>query len=307
MIVVRNLSSYSGDDALALTLGNFDGVHAGHRAIIDKLCLMAKQKGLKTGVLTFSPHPQKFFNKDLRLLATERKKIETFENLGVDYLFIMNFDENVANIDPEIFAREILAKKLRSCFVIVGHDYRFGKNRKGTFEVLKQLGEKYGFSAVKVGKVEIDGRTVSSTNIRKALTEGDLDTAAEMLTEPFSLEGVVVKGDGIATKLGFPTANIFIKNELIPHAGVYAAKTVIDGIEHNSAVYIGKRPTFDTDGSVRVETHIFDFDENIYGKFIEIKLIKHMRKDKKFDNKEDLAVQIGRDIKDTEKYLKGLK
>lgn len=303
MEVIKDLSKWKIDSSTVITIGNFDGVHLGHQTIIKKVLTLAKEFNLKSGVVTFSPHPIKFFNKNIKLIMTERKKIEIFEKMGVDYYFNLAFNESIANMDPEIFIREFLVKSLKANFIVVGYDYRFGRKRKGDYELLKMLETKYGYTAFKIPPVKIDDIIVSSTNIRSLLSKGDVELANKMLGRPFTLEGVVVKGDGYGRLLGYPTANLSVKNELIPANGIYATKTIINNKKYLSVTNIGIRPTLVNKNEVRVETHIFDFDEDIYDSFIEVEFHSYIREEKKFEDVNSLIKQIQKDCEKAKEIL----
>jgi riboflavin kinase/FMN adenylyltransferase len=196
-----------------------------------------------------------------------------------------------------VFVREFLIKKMMASFIVVGYDYRFGRNRQGSYEFLQIMGEKLGFTALRVSKVVVDGVTASSTNIRKFLKEGKPETAAKLLGRNYVMRGEVVRGDGLATKIGFPTANINVQNELIPANGIYSSIVHIDGKQHIGALYIGDRPTVADAGNRRVEVNVFDFSENLYGKVIDVEVVNFIRKDSKFSNVDELIKNISEDCK----------
>jgi riboflavin kinase/FMN adenylyltransferase len=238
------------------------------------------------------------------MIMTERAKIRAFEEADVENMFIFTFSRTFAEIDPEVFVREFLVKKLRAAVVIVGYDYHFGRNRSGDFDLLVTLGNKYGFTALRVPKVTCDGETVSSTNIRKFLADGNVEKAGKFLGRPFFVEGEVVKGDGVGRQLGFPTANVDFGNELIPKAGVYVSIARFEGRWLPSATSIGKRPTFNFPEQMKVETYIFDFNESIYGKHMEVDLLHYLREEIKFPSKEALIEAIEQDCLNARNYFK---
>ncbi|HAL87168.1 MAG TPA: riboflavin biosynthesis protein RibF [Deferribacteraceae bacterium] len=295
MQIIRNIDEFFTEKPHAVVLGNFDGFHLGHKAITDRLCNISRTKGLVPAVVTFQPHPMKFFGADLKLIMTEDTKIKSFADAGVEKMFILEFSRKFADIDPEVFVREFVVKKFRAAVVIVGYDYHFGKGRKGDYNLLVTLGKKYGFTAVRVPQVTCGGITVSSTNIRNFLKEGDVEKAGEFLGRPFFIEGTVVDGNKVGRQLGYPTANIDFRNELIPKAGIYISIAVIDGVRHKSVTNIGRRPTFSFPDQMKVETHIFDFHDDIYGKDVEIELLKYVRPEEKFPNVETLIKAIDED------------
>lgn len=295
MEIIRNLTNFQAENNMAVSIGNFDGVHLGHEAIVKRVVELAHDRGFQSGLVTFDPHPMRFFGAPVSLLQTTEMKIERFEKLGVDKLFLLDFNSEMAGINPSVFVREFLLKKLKASFIVVGYDYRFGRNRRGSYEFLQTMAEKHGFTALRVPKVVIEGVTASSTNIRRALMDGKPGMAAKLLGRNYTLRGEVVRGDGLATKIGFPTANINVENELIPRNGIYSSIVRIDGKEHNGALYIGDRPTVADAGNKRVEVNIFDFYGNLYGKVIEVDLVHFVREDVKFATVEDLVAQIDDD------------
>jgi len=206
-------------------------------------------------------------------------------------------------MNPELFVREILVKKLNAKYVVVGYDYRFGRKRKGDFELLKMLSLKYGFSAIKIDKVEIENTTVSSSNIRKLIKEGNIPLANKMLGREFEIEGLVKGGDNLGRLIGYPTANIEYGNFIVPKYGVYITKTVIDGIEYPSVTNVGVRPTIKEKDELRVETYILDFDKDIYNKIVSIKFLFYLRGELKFDTFEDLKRKIDEDVKIAREYF----
>ncbi|QAR34438.1 bifunctional riboflavin kinase/FAD synthetase [Geovibrio thiophilus] len=303
MQVIRNIEGFFTEKPHAVVLGNFDGFHLGHKAITDRLCHISETKGLVPSVVTFQPHPMKFFGADLKLIMTEESKIKAFAEAGVESMFILEFSRKFADIDPEVFVREFLVKKFRAVVVIVGYDYRFGRARSGDYNLLVTLGSKYGFTAVRVPKVTCGGVTVSSTNIRNFLLEGDMEKAAEFLGRPFFIEGKVVDGNKVGRQLGYPTANIDFRNELIPKAGIYISMAVIGGVRHRSVTNIGRRPTFSFPDQMKVETHIFDFGRDIYGEDTEIELLKYIRPEEKFPDVETLIKAIDNDCVIAKKWF----
>jgi riboflavin kinase/FMN adenylyltransferase len=305
MKVFRDLSEYNEDIQTVLTIGNFDGVHLGHQKILNKMYELSKQYGFRSAVFTFEPHPMKFFGADVPMLQTPRQKIKMLEDAGTDYLFELQFGENFAKMPPDVFIREIIVKKLRARFIIVGYDYKFGYRRKGDYNLLKFLSSSYGYTPFKIDRVEVDGMVVSSTNIRNLIRQGNITLANKMLGRAFSLEGIVEHGSKIGRLLGYPTANINIENEILPKTGVYASRLCVDGVKYNSATNIGVRPTFDFDTEdVRVEVFIFNFHGDLYGKRVELELVEYLRPEKKFDSFDALREAIASDCKTAEGLLK---
>jgi len=303
MEIITDLSSFSSDIQYAVTIGNFDGVHTGHKRLIDKLKEVAEKDNLKTGILTFNPHPLKFFNNSIKLINTREQKQQIFEEYNIDTLFLIPFNENIAGIEPSVFVNDVLCKTLKAKYIIVGHDYHFGKKRRGNYTLLQNMGETCGFTPIRIPKVTVDNMTVSSTNIRKFVENGEVEKATSMLGRPYSVTGTVIRGDGLASKLGFPTANIHPDNELMPASGVYATRTLVNGKMHNSVTYFGNRPTFNGIDLYRVETNIFDLNEDLYGKRAEVFLLKRERGDMRFNGVEALKEQIAIDVENTKRYF----
>lgn len=305
MEIIRDLSHYKAERDMVVSIGNFDGLHVGHAALAERVVTLARERGLMSAFVSFDPHPMKFFGADVKLLQTEEMKIREFGRLGADKLFLLKFDEHIAGINPEIFVSEYLLKTMRARFIVVGYDYRFGRNRTGSYEFLKMLEPKYGFTAIRVDKVVVDGITASSSNIRKYLMEGDPETAAMLLGRRYCMAGEVVRGDGIATRMGFPTANIKVDNELIPMNGIYAAVVHIDDNIYNGALYIGERPTVAEGMSKRVEVNVFDFKDSLYGKTIEVEVAKFIRGDRRFGSVDELTGQIKIDCENIRVFFGG--
>lgn len=306
MEFVKGIENFHINSDTSLTIGNFDGIHIGHSMIINKTVEYAKENNLKSLVITFSPHPTKFFGYELKLLMTVEKKNRILSDMGVDYHLVLDFNKELMSMDPEVFIRELLAKKFRGRFIVVGYDYRFGSRRRGDFELLKLFANKYSYTAYKFDKVVLEGITVSSSNIRKLLLEGNISLANRMLGRYYSIEGVVVKGDGIGKLLSFPTANITIDECLVPKFGVYATIVDVDGLLFRSVTNVGIRPTIPGKNELRVETYIFDYDGNIYGKKVELMFVEYLREEMKFSNFDMLKKAIENDCRNAKKILESM-
>lgn len=303
MNLYRHLEAIRFENFSVVTIGNFDGLHIGHKKIIDKVVELSKKYNFEPVLFTFNNHPLKYFGTDIELIMPEEKKIDAIFKAGIRHIISVDFTENIANMNPELFVREILVKKLNAKYVVVGYDYRFGRKRKGDFELLKMLSLKYGFSAIKIDKVEIENITVSSSNIRKLIKEGDIPLANKMLGREFEIEGLVKGGDNLGRLIGYPTANIEYGNFIVPKYGVYITKTVVDGIEYPSVTNVGVRPTIKEKDELRVETYILDFDKDIYNKIVSIKFLLYLRGELKFDTFEDLKRKIDEDVKIAREYF----
>jgi len=292
-----------------LTLGTFDGVHLGHRAVITTLVDKAFRYGLTSVVMTFDPHPRISLGKGATppLLTCTEQKLSLLQELGVNVCLLAELDGNLAGMSPSDFVAEILCRKLGVAGVVAGPRLRFGKGQKGTLSLLKRLGEKLGFWVEVVNEVVVDGVPVSSTMVRRSVLGGDLATAQALLGRPFSLLGRVVRGKTIGRKLGYRTANVELFEQVIPSAGVYAVEVIVNGETHAGALNLGWRPTFPA-GSVSppaLEVHILDFDRDIYRKQVEIVFHRRIRDERRFAASEDLARQIALDIEEVKRYFLG--
>ena len=299
MQVYRKLDEITKNDQTVLTVGTFDGVHLGHKYIFDKLKETASQKNLRTVVVTFAPHPRTVVsqNFDLKLLTTFDEKVEVLSNIGVDNLVVVKFDETFSKLTSREFIKLFLFDKIGLSEFVIGHDHKFGRDRDGDESKLKELGEQLNFNVITVGPVNVGDNVISSTKIRAALINGELDLANKFLGRFYSFEGNVVKGATRGRILGFPTANIGIddKFKLIPKTGVYAVRCLVDEDVVYGVMNIGYRPTFTEEGSLSLEVHLFDFDKDVYGSPMKVELIKRLRDEQKFNSKEELIYQIERD------------
>lgn len=285
-------------------MGNYDGLHLGHRSILTTLKKEAKKRGVPAIVYTFNPHPVHLLAPSIAppLINTLDQKIELMKTTGIDALVIEKFDSHFSEQPPEAFFKKHLVKNLNAHFIIVGYDFTFGAKRKGNMETLEILGFQNQID-VKIVEPYFKGQTlVSSSLIRKYLAEGKVEKTKELLTRPCFIDGTVVKGTSRGKILGFPTANLKTINELIPKNGVYATLTLLGGINYPSVTNIGIKPTFGKN-NLGIETHILNFDKTVYGKKIRLYFIKHLRDEKKFSNTNRLAMQIKKDIVNAKKTL----
>lgn len=282
-----------------ITIGNFDGVHLGHQKLFDFVKKKAKQINGKSVVVTFNPHPIKVLFKDhpLKLITTVEDKIKLIEKCGIDITICIPFTMEFAQIEAEDFVKNILLDKFNAKWIIVGYDYRFGKGRRGDREMLKRLSEYYGFKVTVVKAYKKRGNILSSTAVRNALIEGNIKEANLFLGRAYHIDGEVIKGAGRGSSiLGYPTANIMPRQEIIPKEGVYAVKvTIKDGLTYKGVANIGKNPTF---GNINLsyEVHILDFKEDLLGKNIRIHFIARLRDERKFSSPEELKNRIAQDI-----------
>lgn len=290
---------------LFLAIGVFDGVHRGHQAVISTSADHARRDNGTPVVVTFDPHPEKVLRpaRAPHLLSATQHKIVLIRNLGVGHLLIINFDKAFAATEPEDFVEQLAnhSKPLRE--ICVGHEWAFGKNRRGNLDLLKKLGAKLNFEVVGVPPVKANGEVVSSTAIRRAIEEGDLAKAAAMLGREYTILGTVTHGDNLGKKIGFPTANLSAHNEQFPPNGVYAAEARIDHELHRGVINLGVRPTVSGGKSEQrvLEIHLFDFDRDLYGRDVEVRFLKFLRPEKKFENLDTLVQQIRNDVEQARK------
>jgi riboflavin kinase/FMN adenylyltransferase len=290
-----------------LTLGNFDGVHLGHREIFRRVVERAKEIGGTSIVYTFEPHPLRIVapSRTPPLLTTFRKKMQLIEKSGIDIVVCADFTKRFADQHPRDFASDILVKKIGVKDVFVGYDYTFGKGREGTIDYLKKMGEEFGFKVTVIDALTIDMEIVSSTLLRDTIEDGDVEKAKGLLGRYYSIEGKVVDGFKKGSVIGFPTANIDTSYDLIPHTGVYAVRTLIDNEIYDGVANVGFNPTFHRD-RLSVEVHIFNFSSDIYGKELEVFFIKRLRDEVEFGSVDKLKIQIEKDVDVSRKILKGV-
>jgi riboflavin kinase/FMN adenylyltransferase len=280
-----------------LALGNFDGVHRGHRKILERVRRVADERGATSVVMTFDPHPPRVVRPDKAppLLMTKSQKLEAIEQAGVHGAAIVRFTPEMSRWEPEMFVRTVLVDWLRVAEVWVGANFLFGHDRTGNFTLLRVLGSRYGFRAEKIDPVRYKEFVVSSTRVRRLVSEGRVDEAGALLGHAYSLDGSVVRGDQRGRTIGFPTANLCTENELLPPHGVYATTVRIRDVVHASVTNIGVRPTVDHSGRTTIETHIFNFDRDIYGAPVRLGFVQRIRDERAFETLEQLQAQIEAD------------
>jgi riboflavin kinase/FMN adenylyltransferase len=280
-----------------LALGNFDGLHRGHRKILDRMRRVADERGATSVIMTFDPHPPRVVRPDKAppLLMTKAQKLEAIAAAGVHGAAIVRFTPELSNWDPETFVRTVLVGWLRVAEVWVGANFLFGHDRSGNFSMLRVLGSRYGFKAEKIDPVRYKDFVVSSTRIRRLVSEGRVDEAGALLGHHYFIDGTIVRGDQRGRTIGFPTANLCTDNELLPPHGVYATTARIDEIVHPSVTNVGTRPTVDTSGRTVVETHVFDLDRDLYGKSLRIGFVQRLRDERPFASLDELRAQIDAD------------
>ena len=280
-----------------LLIGNFDGVHLGHKKLFKEAQKYKKKYKLKIGVLTFEPMPKMFFNKKLKnfRISSLKQKNELMKNLKIDFLINKKFDKNFSSTNSINFIKNIISKKLKTKFIFVSDNFRFGKNREGDVKQLKSFERELNYQLVKPKPVKLNNRIVSSTLVRKSLENGKLDFANKLLDRKWVVDGKVEKGRQLGRKIGFPTCNIDIKDFLIPRLGVYAVNVFLKGKIYKGIANIGYRPTFNQK-KLLLEVHLFNFSGNLYNKLLSVEFLKFIRKEKKFNNVNQLRAQIKKDL-----------
>ena len=307
MEIFRSIQEFASDTKTIVTLGTFDGVHKGHKSILEKLINSSKSSGCQSLVLTFFPHPRMVLqqNTDIKLLTTINEKAMLLDEHGVDNLIIHPFDHTFSRLTAEEFVKDILVDKLNICKIIIGHDHRFGRNRTADINDLIAYGREYGFEVEQISALEINEVSVSSTKIRNALNSGNIETANKFLGYPYFITGTVVEGRQLGRTIGFPTANIHVAEDykLIPSHGVYVVSSVIEGRVVYGMMNIGTNPTV---GGIRlsIEVYYFDLDMDLYGRDLRVDVYYRMRDEIKFASLQKLKLQIEEDRKLSLDYIK---
>ena len=307
MKVYQGIEDFVSPKHAVVTTGTFDGVHIGHQKIIRRLKEVANNVKGESVVFTFDPHPRKVLQpeSEIKMLCTQKEKIHLLDQAGVDHLIVFPFTKEFSRTSSLEFVRDLLVNKIGTDTLVIGYDHHFGRNREGSFEHLLEYGPTYGFNVEEIPALDVDSINVSSTKIRRALNDGDIYTARTYLSYDYSISGTVVKGKQVGRKIGFPTANIAMDNEdkLIPADGAYAVKIELDHVAYNGMLNIGVNPTVELSNKRTIEVHIFDFDEDIYGKEIKITFKERLRKEQKFDDVSALKNQLEIDKVQALKYL----
>lgn len=300
MEIYYDLPKVIYDKNTVITLGTFDGIHVGHRKIIEQVLARASFYGGRSFLITFEPHPRSIVSKDFKIdiLSTLPEKLELLEAIGIENVLVIKFTKEFSQLGAVEFFRKYIIEGTGIREIVVGHDHHFGKGRDGDEEKLRELGKQNEFTVSSVGAVTIDSVTVSSTRIRKAISAGNVALAGTYLGRNYSFSGKVVKGDMRGRELGFPTANIEVDNsgKLIPAIGIYAVEFFVDGQKHNGVMSIGKRPTFYHNGNITTEVFIMDFNDDIYGKNVSVNVVERIRGEEKFSSADELISQMNRDV-----------
>ena len=297
MQIITSLDNIKLPFPSAVAIGKFDGIHLGHRQLLGEI-IAKKQEGMQAVVFTFNPSPNVLFSKDVeKELTSLEEKRQLFENLGVDVLVEFPLTYETAATEKEVFVKDILVNKLNAKFIVAGSDLSFGKNGEGNSTFLLEESEKYDFSVKIIDKIAYKGEIISSTLVRKAIADGDVKKARFMLGSPYLVQGVVEKGKQLGRTIGFPTVNISPEKEkLLPPNGVYKTEVIVDGRVYEAITNVGCKPTVTDDGRIFVESYLYNFMENIYGKKIEVYFLEFMRKEQKFSSVEELKKQLQTDM-----------
>ncbi|MGN7678209.1 MAG: bifunctional riboflavin kinase/FAD synthetase [Anaplasma sp.] len=296
---MKVLHGCEGERPVALSFGNFDGVHLGHVSIFAELTQRAKALSLPSAALTFLPHTAVFFRKcENFLLVDFEQKAELIKACGVDYLHVVEFGPEFAQLSPEAFVEDVLIKGCKAQHIVVGENCSFGRKCSGDLAVLQQCAETAGCGVTGVPQYAVDGKVCSSSAIRDCLRRGNIETASALLGRRHIISGKVMRGRGRGRLIGFPTLNLSMGHTVLPRSGVYYARAKLSGDDHwlSGIVNIGVRPTFNEDESSILEMHIFDFDRNIYGEKVSVELVNFIRPERKFENVDQLVEQIRKDI-----------
>lgn len=310
MKIIHHISEFDSSEQTIVTIGTFDGVHVGHRKIIKRLIDAANQTNSKSTLLTFFPHPRMVLqqNSDLKLINTLEEKKKILAQTDLDNLIIQPFTLEFSRLRAENYVKDILVDQLNAKKIIIGYDHRFGRNRTANIDDLRDFGKKYNFSVEEISKQDIDEVAVSSTKIRNALNQGDIELANSYLTQAFQLTGEIVRGKGLGKELGYPTANLKIKEDykLIPREGVYVVQSEIDEKLYFGLMNIGTNPTFD-EVDQSIETYFFDLNKDLYNQKISIQLLKRLRDEQKFDGPNQLIEAMNKDKEQALNYIDALK
>jgi riboflavin kinase/FMN adenylyltransferase len=291
-----------------VTIGNFDGVHRGHRRILETVVSRARAAGRPSVAITFEPHPLAVLRPDHAppRLQTLRQKEEAIEAIGIEWLLVVPFTRDFSLTEPEDFARGFLAERLRVREVVLGAHFAFGRGKRGDLALLQRLGPECGFVAEGVEEVLVGGEPVSSTRIRKALASGDVALARELLGRDYEVDGIVARGERVGRKIGYPTINLAPESELFPADGVYVTRIEVRSFERrfDSVTNIGRRPTVYEDFATTIETYVLDFNSNVYGERVRLFFLERLREERKFSSVMALTEQIGRDVEATRAFFR---
>lgn len=308
MELIRGLHNLSPrHQGCVATIGNFDGVHLGHQAVIGQLAEKAQALNLPTQIILFEPQPQEFFRPDKAppRLTRFREKWQALRRYSVNRVLCVRFDAPFAGMEPETFVHHVLVQGLGVRYLVAGDDFRFGKNRRGNFEFLRQAGQQYGFQVVNMHTVTIDGERVSSTRVREALVAGDFATAEKLLGRPYRMSGRVAHGNKLGRSIGMPTANIHVHRKVTPISGIHVVE--VFGLETEplaGVANVGTRPTVDDGTRTLLEVHLFDLNDDIYGRYLNVNFLHKLRDEEKFDSLEELKERMYLDLQEAREFFK---
>lgn len=300
MRIYHHISELSHVTNSIVTIGTFDGVHLGHQKIIKRLVELKQKQGGEIVLFTFTPHPRKVLfpeQSDLKLITTTEEKCELLKQFGVDHVLVYPFTKAFSQMQAQDYITDVIAKGLKTKTLVIGYDHRFGSNREGNIDILKEYADSLQFNVEEIPAQEINQLNISSTRIRKAIDEGDIETANEFLGYSFFIKGTVVKGKQLGRTIGYPTANVHVEDadKLVPKIGVYAVKVIVSENTYRGMLSIGTNPTTDSDNKIKIEVNIFDFDKDIYGESIKLEFVKWIRNEEKFANLDELKQALTND------------
>jgi len=306
--IYQSIDEFKPVPGLVVTIGTFDGVHLGHRQLLSRIVELAAQNGGESLVLTFFPHPRMVLRPEehgVELLSTTAEKIALLRESGINHLIIHPFSRDFSAMPADQFIQQVISQKLQAQRLVIGYDHRFGNQRAGSISQLRQSANELGFVVEEIPEQDLNDIAVSSTRIRSALKNGHVHDAAVLLGRPYSLSGIVVRGNRIGHQLGFPTANIRVPEsyKLIPAEGVYTSKIDIEGHTYRGMMSIGRRPTVEAHGKLGIEVHILDFNDDIYGSVVTVHLIEKLRDNIRFSDMDALKLQLQHDREATIHYF----
>ena len=303
MKYIKNTTEFLIEEPTVISLGKFDGIHRGHELLLEEL-MTKKKNGLATVVFTFDIPPRKTLcDEDQKVLTTNEEKMHMFETFGIDYLIECPFTPEVMNMEAEHFI-EMLVEKLSVKCIVAGEDFCFGHNRRGDYKMLQEYADKLSYEAVILPKVKEEEREISSTYVREEIAKGNIELANKLLGYPYFISGTVKHGNKIGRTIGFPTINLIpTENKLLPAYGVYITKVMIDDIVYHGITNVGMKPTIDGQNPVGIETHIFDFNQDVYERNVVVTFIKRIREERKFKNLDALLEQMRKDVNTARYYF----
>lgn len=311
MHIFNNIFKYKNSLDAVVTIGTFDGVHVGHRNILKKVASIAANKNLTSTVLTFFPHPRMVLqpDTDIKLINTITERTLLLQQNGIENTIIHPFSEEFSRTTAYDYVKTILVDQLKAKVVVIGYDHRFGRNRSASIDQLKEFAMEFEFEVIEITKEEIQEVAVSSTKIRNAITAGDMKTATLYLNQPYFISGTIVTGKKLGRTMGYPTANLHVKEQykLIPKSGVYITSSVINEKLYYGITNIGTNPTVDNSGKQTIETYYLNFEGDLYGKDLTVQFLKRLRSEQKFDSIEMLVKTMDRDAKNAREYVSNLR